>query len=122
MWKRIGALSVFVVLFLHTLAFAHGTGKHVMGIVTALDAQHVVVKAKEGHTFSILLTKETKYRKGERAATSADLKVGDRVVVHTTGKEDMLTAREIRFASPGGEKGHGGHEGHEGMTHSPMKP
>jgi hypothetical protein len=87
-----------------------------MGTVAALDAQHVVVKTKDGKTTSILLHKETKYRKGKAAATGTDLKVGDRVVVHATGKEDTLTANEIRFSSPDEGKDHGG------MTHSPTKP
>ena len=116
MLRRIGTLSVFVVLVFHTLAFAHGGGPHVMGTVAALDAQHVVVKAKDGKTTSVLLNEKTTYRKGSAAATSADLKVGDRVVVHTTGKGDSLTAGEIHFSSAGEA------QGHEGMKHSPTKP
>lgn len=122
MLTRIGALSLFIVLFFHTSVLAHEGKPHVMGTVTTLDAEHLVVQTKEGKTISILLNKATQYRKGEVAATGADLKVGDRVVVDATGERETLTASEIRFASPGGEKSHGGHEGHEGMTHSPMKP
>ena len=116
MVKRMGTLTVCMVLCFHALVFAHGNETHVMGTVAALDAQQVVVKTKDGKTTSILLNKETTYRKGATAATSADLKVGDRVVVHATGKEDTLTAHEIRFSSPDEGKGH------EGMTHSPTKP
>ena len=58
----------------------------------------------------------TKYHKGTMAATSVDLKVNDRVVVHATGKGDALTASEIRFSSAGEGKGH------EGMMHSLTKP
>src|SRR5882672_46431 len=112
MWKRIGTLSVFVVLVFRTLAFAHGGGMHVMGTVAALDAQHVVVKTKAGKTRSILLNDKTTYRKGAAAVTSADLKVGDRVVVHTMGKGDPLTAGEIHFSSAGKA------QGHAGMNHS----
>ena len=116
MWKRIGILSLFIVLFFHTRVFAHGGGRHVMGTVAALDAQHVVVKIKDGKTMSVLLNDKTTYRKGAAAATSADLKVGDRVVVHTTGKGDPLTAGEIHFSSASQRKGH------EGMTHSATTP
>ena len=116
MLKRIGALAVFVVLVFHTLAFAHGGRTHVMGTVTALDAQHVVVKTKAGKTLSVLVNEKTTYRKGAAAATSTDLRVDDRVVVHTTGKRDPLTAGEIHFSSPDEKKGH------EGMKHSPTKP
>ena len=115
MWKRIGALSVFIVLFLHTLAFAHGGGMHIMGTVADLDAQHVVVKTKDGKTMSVLLNEKTTYHKGKAAVTNTDLKVGDRVVVHTIGKGDPLTAREVHFSSAGEA------QGHEGMKHSPTK-
>ena len=116
MLKRIGTLTVLMVVFFHTLAFAHGGGPHVMGTVAALDAQHVVVKTKDGKTMSVLLNDKTTYSKGAAAATSADLKVGDRVVVHTTGKGDPLTAGEIHFSSAGEA------QGHAGMTHSATKP
>ena len=116
MLKRIATLTVFMVVFFHTLAFAHGGGTHIMGMVATLDAQHVVVKTKDGKTLSILLNKETEYRKGTTAATSTDLKVGDRVVVHATGKGNKMTASEIHFSSPGKGKGHAG------MKHSTTKP
>ena len=116
MWKRIGTLSVFVVLVFHTLAFAHGGGAHIMGTVADLDAHHVVVKTKDGKTQSVLVNDQTTYRKGKTTATRADLKVGDRVVVHTTGKGDPLTAGEIHFSSAGKA------QGHAGMNHSPTKP
>ena len=116
MWKRLGACSVGLVLGLHTLAFAHGGGTHIMGTVTDLDAQHVVVKTKAGKTQSVVVNEQTKYRKGETAAASGDLKVGDRVVVHTTGKEEPLTAGEIHFSSASAQ------QGHTGMTPSGETP
>jgi len=116
MLKRIGMLSLFVVLFFHTPAFAHGGGLHIKGTVADLDAQHVVVKTQDGKTQSVQVTDQTTYRKGKATATSADLKVGDRVVVHTTGKSDPLTAGEIHFKSAGEA------QGHAKMNQSPTKP
>jgi len=116
MWKRIGLLSVFLVLFFHTPAFTHGGGLHIMGTVADMDAQHVVVKTKDGKTQSVQVTDQTTYRKGKATATSADLKVGDRVVVHTTGKSDPLTAGEIHFSSAGEA------QSHAKMNQSPEKP
>jgi hypothetical protein len=116
MVKRIGMLSVFIVLFFHTPVFAHGGGLHIMGTVADKDAQHVIVKTKDGKTHSVQVNDQTTYRKGKATATSADLQVGDRVVVHTTGKGDPLTAGEIHFSSPGKAAGHAG------MHHSSTKP
>ena len=111
MLQRIGILLVFLVLFLHPLALAHEGMPHIMGTVTALDVQHMVVKTKQGKTISVRLNSEAKYRKGKATTTGADLQVGDRVVVDVTGEGETLTAGEIRFSSPGEKKGH------EGMTH-----
>ena len=111
MVQRISILSVFVSVFFHMLVFAHGGETHILGTVTALDAQHVVVKTKEGQTLSIRVTQKTKYREGETAATGADLKVGDRVYVEAARDGDTLTASEIRFASAS-EK-----PSHEGQVH-----
>src|SRR5215510_11056574 len=116
MLQRIGLLSVVTVLFFHTSVFAHGGGLHIMGTVADVDAQHVVVKTKDGKTQSGLVNDQTTYRKGKAAATSADLKIGDRVVVHTTGKGDPLTAGEIHFSSAGKASGHAE------TNHSPTQP
>lgn len=116
MLTRIGTFSLFVVLFFHASVLAHEGKPHIMGTVTTLDAQHVVVQAKEGKAISIRLQSETKYRKGKATAGGADLKVGDRVVVDTTGKGGRMTASEIRFSSAA-EK-----QGQEGMTHGAMRP
>ncbi|HJY81413.1 MAG TPA: DUF5666 domain-containing protein [Candidatus Binatia bacterium] len=116
MLQRIGMLAVFIVLFFHTPVFAHGGGLHIMGTVTDVDAQHVVVKTKDGKTQSVQVNDQTTYRKGKATATSADLQVGDRVVVHTTGKGDPLTAKEIHFSSAGKATNHAG------MHHSPTQP
>lgn len=114
MLTRIGTLSLIIVLFFHASVLAHEGKPHIMGTVTALDAQHVVVQTKDGKTTSIVLNTETKYRKGETAVLGAELKVGNRVVVETTGEKDTLTAREIRF-SPGGAADRSHAMPHHGM-------
>jgi len=65
MWKRIGSLSVFIVLVFHTLAFAHGDGTPIMGTVTDLDAQHVEVKTKKGKAMSVSVNDKTTYYKAQ---------------------------------------------------------
>src|SRR5262244_1416883 len=105
MLSRIGMLTLVIACFFHPPVFAHGGGLHIMGTVTDMDAQHVVVKTKDGKTQSVQVNDQTTYRKGKTTATSADLQVGDRVVVHTTGKGDPLTAKEIHLSSAGKAQG-----------------
>jgi len=91
-----------------TPAFAHEGKTHVMGTVSALDAEHVIIKSREGKTVSVRLTPGTKYQKGESRAAASDLTVGDRAVIDVSGTKASLTATEIRFAPPhrNGEPGH----------------
>ena len=77
------------------LALAHGHG-HVMGTITAVTADHVEVKTKEGKSVSVPLTAETKYFKGKQGAAPTDVKVGERVVVHLGASG---AAEEVRLPS-----------------------
>lgn len=110
---RIGllTLSLMLVALLAVGALAHGGKTHVMGTITALDAEHVVVQSREGQSVSIHLTKQTVVQRDTPAAAS-DLKVGDRVVVDVTGKDPDLTATQIRVGTGSAEPGHSGQHQH----------
>src|SRR5688572_26697460 len=105
MFRRSLILGLFATLLPVAQILAHEGHKPIMGTVTALDARQIVVKAIDGKTSSILLNKDTKYRKGKAAATAAGLKVGDRVVVVVKHEGNILTASEIRLSSTGKKKG-----------------
>src|SRR5262249_43237135 len=86
--KRILAVLAFL-LSVPLVAFAHGGHKHVMGTVSDLTAEQIVVKAKDGDASSVPLTANTKYyfgAKTDHAANADDVKVGMRVVVHLDGE------------------------------------
>jgi hypothetical protein len=99
MLKRNIAVLLGMVIVAAPLVLGHPGKTHVMGVVTALDVDHVVVKTMDGKTVSILLTKATKYLKGEAAAPMTDLKVGVRVVMEVTGQGAKATASEIRLGA-----------------------
>lgn len=82
------------------LADAHGGERHVMGTVTAIDAERIVVDTTDLKTESLRTTPQTTYERGEAKAAAGDLRVGDRVVVHFTGKGAAETVRLIRFETP----------------------
>jgi sporulation protein YlmC with PRC-barrel domain len=69
------------------------------------NANTLRVKTKEGKTVGILITPNTSYRSKGTATSSADLKIGDRVVVEltldgivTSEGGEVGTAQDIRFA------------------------
>ncbi len=101
-----------VLLFAWSLAlmagdfWAHGGKPHVMGTVQAVDEHHVEVKTQDGKLVSAPLTDNTKYFKGSAPVSRADLKVGQRVVLHLEGEGKELTVSEVRIESgkSGGDK------------------
>jgi preprotein translocase subunit YajC len=109
MWIRISLIAVWVLTFSLTQVFAHGGATHLMGTVTAVHEQHLEVKTKAGKTVGVQLSAETKYRRSGNkggAAASADLKVGDRVVIEAAMEGETLVAQNIRFSSVGRGKDH----------------
>ena len=55
------------ILWLASPAVAHGNMKHVLGTVSAIDGEHVVVKTKDGQSESIVRDAGTKYFRGDRS-------------------------------------------------------
>ena len=88
-----------ILVSLPRAATAHGSLKHVLGTVTEVASDHVVVKTKKGETESIQRDAATKYFRGDEPAKPDDLAVGDRVVVHATSDDPPL-AKTIKFAAP----------------------
>jgi len=84
-------------------ALAHGDKKHVQGTVQKINADSIVVKAKDGSSVLVKLGSSTIYmrRSGntDKAATLSDLAVGDLVVVHATPKDTGLEADEVKFST-----------------------
>lgn len=80
-------------------AWAHGSGQHVFGTVTAIDNTHIEVKTPKGAMMSVKVTKQTRFKeKGN--PTSQELPViGDRVVIEATKDAKTLTATEVNYSS-----------------------
>jgi len=95
-------LVLAVALGLSSVALAHGTGQHVLGTVTAIDATHIEVKTPKGATVSVNLTKQTRFKmKGNPKSTELP-SVGDRVVIEATRDEKdkkVLTATEVHYSA-----------------------
>ena len=98
-----------------------GHAHKVMGTVAAVDAKHIEVDAKDGKKVSIELTAETKYLKpsavtggAAQAASAADMKVGQRVVVTVAEAGEKKTAKEVMLGAveKAAEKAHP-HETHQ---------
>ena len=90
--------TICVLLFLSALVFAHGNEKHVMGTVTKVEGDSIIVKTKEGDKV-VAVTSTTKFVKGTATVTQKDVKIGDRVVIHAMPMGDMLHATEVKIGT-----------------------
>ena len=98
MFKRLLAVSI-TMLMSALLVFAHGDAEHVMGVISAIQGDHVSVKLQDGKTTMVMLDKNTKYFNGEKKGKKEDVKVGLRVVIDAKmdTQMKMLLASEVRL-------------------------
>ena len=100
MRNDVALVGLILALAVPAKFLAHEGHEHlVMGVVTAVNADHVAVKTKEGKVVSARLTNDTKYFKGEEPATLADVKEGLRAALRLVEEGKNLTAREVRLPS-----------------------
>src|SRR6202041_2579503 len=90
------SIAVLVVA-LASGAWAHGTDKHVMGVVTKITDTEVTVEAADKQVTVVKIAADTSFVKSGAAASLKDLKVGDRVVIHAKPVGTELIAHEVRF-------------------------
>jgi hypothetical protein len=100
--KRTLLLFVGAVLFAG-MAFAHGGEQHVMGTVNKITDTTITVEvaAKQGGvqktSVTVNILSSTKFEKMGAAATSKDVKVGDRVVINAGKKAGKLEAHVVKI-------------------------
>jgi hypothetical protein len=90
-------LVAMMILMGAAVAVAHGTDKHVLGVVTKITDTEVTVTAADKTVTVVKIDTTTQFVKSGAAATLQDLKVGDRVVIHAKPVGSDLLAEEVRF-------------------------
>ena len=84
-------------LLLGTVTFAHGDMEHIQGTVTVIAEHSLSVKTRDGATRTVEFDSETKFVRGDDAATIKDVRVGSRVVIHAHNKGNSLHAAEVKI-------------------------
>ena len=92
------------ILILPGFALGHGDAAHIMGTVTAMESDHVVVKTTKGDSVSLAFQPQTIFQQNGIHKKDARPQVGDRLVAEVTKKglpqnRDWV-ATEITFATP----------------------
>ena len=95
---------IFAVLVLSLLApalpLAHPGHDHkLMGTVTSIDKNKVVVKTTEGKDMTFEVTPITTFKNGKQKGMPSDLKAGMRVVVNIGDGVEPLKAKEVQYTT-----------------------
>jgi hypothetical protein len=100
--KRLSLLpfvALLLALFPGTLAFAHGGLEHILGTVSAITDHSLTVKTRDGAVQTVEFDSETKFVKGDAAATAKDVQVGSRVAIHAHKDGTSLHAAQVSIGA-----------------------
>lgn len=92
-WKQLSMALALGFLLSGTAVLAHPDHK-VLGTVTMVAADHVMVKDRAGKEHTIKLAKTTKVTKNKKTVAVSEIEKGSRVVITVVSDEDF-TAKLI---------------------------
>jgi hypothetical protein len=95
---------LFVVLATALLApaipLAHPGHDHkLMGTISSIDKNKVVVKTTEGKDMTFEITPLTTFKRGKQKGMASDLKAGMRVVVNIGDGVEPLKAKDVQYSA-----------------------
>jgi hypothetical protein len=82
-----------------TLAMAHGGLEHVIGTVSNVSDASITVTTGAGKSIEVTLDGKTTFSKNNQAIQRADVKVGDRVVIHAEKSGTKLIAHTVQIGA-----------------------
>jgi hypothetical protein len=97
---KFAVLAILSLALLPVIASAHGGEEHVIGVVTNVSDTSVTVKTTAGKTVEVGFdAKMTTYERAKQPVQKADIKVGDRVVIHAIEVNEKLVAHTIEMGA-----------------------
>jgi uncharacterized protein (DUF2147 family) len=97
--NRISRFTALSLLTLAIPALAHGNMDHVLGTVTKISGNVVTIE-KDGKSTEVVLASTTEFIVNDKPGKAADLRVGDRVVIHAMKMQGKETAHEVKLVHP----------------------
>src|SRR2546425_10657661 len=96
--KWITAVALAGALVVPAVAHAHeGHAHKVMGTVSSVDGNHVMVKTTDGKTVMVMLDAKTTITRGKTKLDAAAVKVGERVVAEGMEENKMIMAKTVKL-------------------------
>src|SRR5688500_20352577 len=82
------------------IPLAHPGHDHkLMGTISSIDKNKVVVKTTEGKDMTFEITPLTAFKRGKDQGAAADLKAGMRVVVNIGDGVEPLKAKDVQYSA-----------------------
>lgn len=83
-----------------SFAVAHPGHDHkLMGTISSIDKNKVVVKTTEGKDMTFEITPLTTFKRGKNKGAQSDLKAGMRVVVNIGDGVEPLKAKDVQYSA-----------------------
>ena len=98
--KQLLILVLGAALLVPAVASAHPGHDHkLMGTISSIDKNKVMVKTTEGKDMTFEITPLTAFKRGRDKGTATDLKAGMRVVVNIGDGVEPLKAKEVQYSA-----------------------
>ena len=98
--KLLTGLVLAVALLIPTVARAHGGHLHkVIGTVSSIDGNRVVVKGTDGKDVTVMLNAKTRIRQGKTRVEAGALTIGTRLVAEGTEAKGIVTATSVQVGT-----------------------
>lgn len=96
---QVALLAILALALLPTIVLAHGGEEHVIGTVTTISDTSVTVKTTAGKTMTVGFDAKTTYARADQPMPKADIKIGDRVVIHAVEVNEKLVAHTVQIGA-----------------------
>jgi hypothetical protein len=98
--KTVLFLVLATALLVPAVPLAHPGHDHkLMGTITSVDKNKVVVKTTEGKDMTFEVTPVTTFKSGTRKGAQSELKAGMRVVVNVGDGVEPLKAKDVQYSA-----------------------
>lgn len=95
--KLLMAGALAAVVMIPAVVVAHeGHAHKVMGTVSSVNGNDLLVKTTDGKTVMVMLNSKTKITRGKEKLVASALKVGDRIVAEGAEDKGMVTAETLQ--------------------------
>lgn len=97
--KTILFLVLATALLVPAVPLAHPGHDHkLMGTISSIEKNKVVVKTTEGKDMTFEITPLTTFKRGKQKGIASDLKAGMRVVVNIGDGVEPLKAKDVQYS------------------------